>query len=58
VFRALDANGVHVLLSNSCTEFVRGLYADFVVENVSASRCVNSRADRRGAVWEVLVGNF
>lgn len=58
VFRALDANGVHVLLSNSCTEFVRGLYADFVVENVSASRCVNSRADRRGPVWEVLVGNF
>ncbi len=58
VFRTLDASGVYVLLSNSWTEFVRGLYADFALEKVSASRCVNSRADRRGAVWEVLVRNF
>ncbi len=58
VFRALDAQGVHVLLSNSWTDFIRELYADFTLEQVSASRSVNSRADRRGAVWEVLVRNF
>lgn len=57
-FRALDAQGVHVLLSNSWTDFIRELYADFTLERVSASRNVNCRADRRGAVWEVLVRNF
>lgn len=58
LFRELDAKGVHVLLSNSWTEFICTLYSGFVQEKVSAKRSVNSRADKRGAVWEILVRNF
>ena len=58
VFRELHHRGVKVLLSNSSTEFVRDLYERFTVEQVFASRSVNSRSDKRGKVAEVLVRNF
>lgn len=58
VFAILSERGVYVLLSNSMTESVRELYRGFTVEEVSARRAVNSKADRRGAVPEALVRNF
>ena len=58
VFAELGERGVKALLSNSDMEFVRNLYKDFNSERVLAKRLVNSRADRRGKVSEVLVRNF
>ncbi|MCH7910251.1 MAG: Dam family site-specific DNA-(adenine-N6)-methyltransferase, partial [Candidatus Hydrogenedentes bacterium] len=63
VYSELSQNGVKVLLSNSDTPFTRKLYRKFrpigvVVNGVMASRQVNSRADRRGKVSEILVQNF
>jgi len=58
VVRELSARGVHVLLSNSWTPLVIELYSGFALEQVFAKRNVNSRADKRGAVPEALVGNF
>lgn len=58
VFSALAKRGVKVLLSNSDTPFVRELYRDFPIDTVLATRNVNSRADRRGKVNEVLVRSF
>lgn len=55
VFRALADRGVHVVLSNSDTPFIRGLYSDFRIETVMARRAVNRCADRRGPVREVLI---
>ena len=55
VFRTLAARGVHVLLSNSDTPWVRELYRDHLIGVVHASRAINSRADRRGRIAEVLV---
>jgi DNA adenine methylase len=55
LFRALRASGVHVLLSNAHTPLIRALYAGLNLMTVDAIRSVNSRADRRGAVEEVLV---
>lgn len=57
VFAALDRKGVHVVLSNSDTEFIRSLYRGFTIEQVFCRRAINSRADRRGPVAEVLVSN-
>lgn len=54
-FRRLANRGVHVLLSNSDTPFIRELYKDFKIDRVYARRAINSRADRRGTVGEVIV---
>jgi DNA adenine methylase len=54
-FAALDARGVHVLLSNSDTPLVRKLYKGFPISQVKAPRRVNSRGDKRGDVNELLI---
>ena len=55
---ALNARGVKFLLSNSATDFIKELYADYRVEIVGATRAVNSVASKRGKVDEVLVRNY
>ncbi len=53
---ALKQRGVHVLLSNSSADFVRELYhKDFELIEVSATRLVNSKATRRGAITELVI---
>jgi hypothetical protein len=47
-----------VLLSNSWAPLVLECYGEFSPLEVSASRNVNSRPDRRGRVSEALVDNF
>ena len=47
--------GVHVMLSNSDTPWVRERYAQFDVHRVPARRNINSNAHRRGPVGEVVV---
>ena len=54
----LNSTGVKFLLSNSATDFIRELYSDYHVTIVAASRAVNSKAEKRGAVEEVLVRNY
>ena len=57
-FASLASRGVHVMLSNSDTEFIRELYEEFTVEQVFATRAINSKADRRGKVAELIVRNY
>jgi DNA adenine methylase len=49
--------GVRVLLSNSDVPDVRDLYShpDFSMKSVSASRRINSKTGKRGAVGELLI---
>jgi DNA adenine methylase len=51
---------VKCLLSNSDTEYVRGLYAHdfFDIISVQAKRAINSDSAGRGAVNEVLIKNW
>jgi DNA adenine methylase len=52
----LKRRGVHVLLSNSSAELVRSLYgSEFETIEVSATRLVNSKANRRGAITELVI---
>ena len=56
--RDLAARGVHVMLSNSDTPFVRSLYRPedgFRVDQVMCGRAINSDGAKRGAVAEVIV---
>jgi len=55
LFGKLAQRGVHVVLSNSDTPFICDLYKDFRIDRVFARRAINSRADRRGKVTEVIV---
>ncbi len=53
--RMLDARGVFVMLSNNDTPFIRGLYDGFTIETVPCGRSINSKADGRGKVDEVII---
>jgi DNA adenine methylase len=55
VARALKKKKVHVLLSNSSSPHVRELYRGFDVREVAASRNVNSKAEGRGKIVELLI---
>ena len=57
VYRALDAKGCLVMLSNSDTRFVHDLYNGFRIEIVEA-RAINSAPNRRGPITEVVVLNY
>ena len=51
----LRGRGVNVLLSNSDVDETRALYDGFDVATVGARRAINSRAERRGRVSELLI---
>jgi DNA adenine methylase len=55
VFAAIVDRGAVALLSNSDTELSRELYAAFKTTSIEATRAINSKADRRGTVRELLV---
>jgi DNA adenine methylase len=54
----LNARGIKFMLSNSATDFVQGQYSSYNIKIVQARRAVNSNADKRGAVNEVVVRNY
>ncbi len=58
IYRELSRRGCQVMLSNSDTPFIRRLYREFDLRKVSARRSINSRADRRGRVAELVVLNY
>jgi DNA adenine methylase len=55
LFKDLTVRDVTCVLSNSDTPVVRKLYEGFEILSVQAKRAINSKADGRGAVGEVLV---
>lgn len=54
----LNDRDVKFLLSNASTDFIHNLYADYKIEVIQAKRAVNSNANNRGEVAEVLVKNY
>lgn len=54
----LNEKGIKFLLSNSATNFIKDLYKDYRIEVIQAKRAINSKADKRGEIDEVLVMNF
>lgn len=64
-FSGLTAKGCYAMLSNSdCRgrneedDFFDKLYEDFFIERVYAKRSINSNADKRGALTELLIRNY
>lgn len=54
----LTQRGVKFLLSNSATDFICELYEGYTIKTVYAKRAINSDADKRGVVQEVLIRNY
>lgn len=58
--RYLDAAvpNVRFMLSNADTPLIRELYASFDIQTIQAPRAINSKADGRGNVSEVVIRNY
>jgi DNA adenine methylase len=54
----LDAKNVKFMLSNSNTPLILDLYRDFKIDFVYATRAINSKAEKRGKIPEVIVTNY
>lgn len=58
IFTELTRKGIKAMLSNSDTPFIRGLYSDYKISRVYASRPVSSKSSSRGKVAEVIICNY
>lgn len=58
VFAELTNKDCLCMLSNSYTPFILELYKDFRIETVLANRAINSDANGRGGIKEVVVLNY
>lgn len=54
----LTQRGIKFMLSNSSTDFIKELYRDYDISVVQAKRAINSNANKRGVVEEVLIRNY
>jgi len=55
---SLNERGIHFLLSNSSSDFIKNLYSNYKIHIVEANRSINSIATLRGSVEEVLITNY
>ncbi len=58
VFRQLAEQGVRVMLSNSDCAFIRNLYDGFPMHPIQATRMINTNAERRGKISELLITSY
>ena len=58
LYKKLSDKGVFVMLSNHNTAFINELYKDFNIHVVNAKRMINSKADGRSDVEEVIITNY
>lgn len=56
--RQLSDRGVPVMVSNSDTLFVRDIYREFRIEQVTATRSIAASGAKRGAALELLIRNY
>jgi len=58
IFAELAGRGVKVMMSNSDCPFIRNLYSQFKIYEISAARAINSKIKKRGSIAEVLVTSY
>ena len=58
VFKQLAHRGVPVMLSNSDCALIRELYQGFHLHPIQAPRAINSQANRRGKITELLITSY
>ena len=58
VFNKLDKKGCLLMLSNSDTKFIKGLYKNYNINLVKATRMINCDGKNRGKINEVVITNY
>ena len=58
VVNELHKKGCKVMLSNSDHPFIKSLYSEFKLSEVSARRMINCNATKRGPITELVVLNY
>ena len=58
VFKNLDKKGCFCMESNSDTEFIKKLYPNHNIHIVRATRMINSKAEGRGKINELVIRNY
>lgn len=58
IFKFLSNKNVYCAISNSDCQYVRELYREFKLIEISAKRSINSKATGRGNVGELLIVNY
>ena len=54
----VDKIGAKFILSNSYNTLILELYKDFKIETIKAKRAINSKANKRNSINEVIVRNY
>ncbi len=54
----LTKRGVKIMLSNSNCKFIKNLYSNYKIHEVSSNRSLNCKKDKRGKVLELLITNY
>lgn len=54
----LNRKNIKFLLSNSSSAFIKELYGQYHIHTIRANRTINSNAEKRGPVDEVLICNY
>jgi len=57
IFQELDKRRCKLMLSNSFSDFIRGLYEDYNKIELKATRAINCDATKRGKIKEILIVN-
>lgn len=55
---SLTQRGISFLLSNSSADFIRDIYSEYTIHVVKATRSINSDAEKRGSIDELLIRNY
>lgn len=54
----MTARGIKFMLSNSNTDFIRQLYSEYNITEISARRVINCNGEGRGTVTELVIRNY
>jgi len=55
---SLTERGISFLLSNSSADYIKDIYSDYTIHVVKATRSINSDAEKRGSIDELLIRNY
>lgn len=58
MYKNLDKKGCYVMLSNSDTPLINELYKGYNIHRIQVGRAINSKANGRGKIKEVIVTNY